>query len=233
MDSDRKLWNQQQQMLQRALRSGDHQQAIELFLKQHAMVHSARLARPRLWSFEDEIWQDATEEIIRRIPPASDHSIAWLFWHMARIEDVTLNLLVAGSPQLLHRGHWLERLQIAACDTGNAMDAAGVAHLSATIDLEALRAYRLAIGRRTREIVRRLQPGELKQKVDAARLQQVMDEGAVVEAARSVVEYWGKRTIAGLLLMPPTRHNLIHLNEAWRIKQKMSGVMASPPGIDF
>ena len=221
MDPNRKLWNQQQQVLQRALsRLDDHQKAIELFLSQHAMLHSAKLVRSRLWSFEDEVWQDTTEEAIRCIPRGCDHSIAWCIWHLARIEDVTMNLLVAGSPQLLHRDDWLKRMGITARDTGNAMDKASVARLSTAIDIEALRAYRLAVGRRTREIVKRLLPEELKQKIDPARLQQVMAEGALVEAASGIADYWGKRTIAGLLLMPPTRHTFLHLNEALRVKQK-------------
>jgi hypothetical protein len=222
MDPNRKLWNQQQQALQHALsHPDDRQKAIELFLSQHAMLHSAKLTRPRLWSFEDEVWQDTTEEMARRIPRGCDHSIAWCIWHLARIEDVTMNLLVAGSPQLAHRDGWLKRMGITARDTGNAMDKASVARLSAAIDIEALRAYRLAVGRRTREIVKRLKPEELKQKVDPARLQRVMAEGAIVEAARGIADYWSKRTIAGLLLMPPTRHNFVHLNEALRIKHKL------------
>ena len=64
MDPNRKLWNQQQQALQRALsRQDDHQKAIELFLNQHAMLHSAKLARSKLWSFEDEVWQGLDEPV--------------------------------------------------------------------------------------------------------------------------------------------------------------------------
>jgi len=100
------------------------------------------------------------------------------------------------------------------------MDKEGVANLSNAIDIEALRAYRLAVGRRTRDIVKQLEPEELKQKVEPSRLQQVMDEGAVVEAASGLVVYWSKRNIAGLLLMPATRHNLVHLNEALQLKRR-------------
>jgi hypothetical protein len=95
-----------------------------------------------------------------------------------------------------------------------------IAQFSAVIDIEALRAYRVAVGRRTQEIVRQLAAEELKQKVDPARLQRVWDEGAVVEAARGIADYWGRRTIAGLLLMPATRHNIVHLNEALQIKRR-------------
>ena len=40
-------------------------------------------------------------------------------------------------------------------------------------------------------------------------------------SAREIVDYWGGLTIAGLVLMPPTRHNFVHLNEALRIRQKL------------
>jgi hypothetical protein len=48
-----------------------------------------------------------------------------------------------------------------------------------------------------------------------------MDEGAVVPAAHGIADYWASRNIAGLLLMPATRHNLIHLNEALRLKMQL------------
>ncbi len=221
MDPNRTLWNQQQQALRRALSNpDDHAKALALFLDQHAMVHPVQLTQSQLWSFDDELWQDLTEEAIRWIPPNGEHSIVWSLWHIARIEDVTMNMLIAHSPQILKRDNWLDRMKITVCDTGNAMDAEAIARLSATIEIKALRAYRLAVGRRTRQIVKRLKPDVVRQKVDPACLPQVMAEGAVVEAARGLSNYWGNLTIAGLLLMPPTRHNFVHLNEALRLKQK-------------
>jgi hypothetical protein len=221
MDANRKSWNLGQQALQRALsRSEDHQKSIKLFLDQHAMVHSAALTRSGLWSFEDEIWRGLTEEGIRCIPPEGDHSIAWIFWHISRIEDVTMNLLVAGDSQVLNGENWLDQMKVSAHNTGNAMNEGEIADLSTRINLSALRAYRWAVGHRTRDIVKHLQPEDLKKKVDPSRLQRIKEEGAVVEAASALLDYWGKRTIAGLLLMPATRHIFIHLNEAERIKQK-------------
>jgi hypothetical protein len=201
------------------MRFNQHDKAIQLFLNQHAMLHSSKMAQTALWSFEDEVLHDMPEVQIRRIPPASEHSVVWLIWHMARCEDITMNLLVAGTPQILHQGNWLKQMRITVCDTGNAMDSTGLVDFSQAIDIEALRSYRLAVGRRTREIVKQLLPADLKQKVESSRMQQVMSEGAVVEAARGIADYWSKRNVAGLLLMPATRHNLIHLNEALRLKR--------------
>ena len=229
MESLRKLLNKQQTELRQVMTSFDqHDKAIRLFLRQHAMLHSSKLvpsategmAQSELWSFEDEILNDMSEEQIRRIPRNCEHSVAWCIWHIARIKDVTMNLLVASSPQVLHRENWLAAIKTRARDTGNAMDEEGMAQLSATIDIEALRAYRVAVGHRTREIVGQLEPKDLKQKVEPDRLQKVLEQGAVVEAAMGIVDYWGKRNIAGLLLMPATRHHIVHLNEALRLKQR-------------
>jgi hypothetical protein len=221
IESHRKLLNKQQTELRRVMTGFDqHDRAIRLFLRQHAMLHSAQMAQTELWSFEDAVLNDMAEERIRRIPRNCEHSVAWCIWHIARIEDVAMNLLVAGRPQILHGDDWLERMRMAVGHTGNAMDEQEVAALSATIDVAALRAYRRAVGRATREIVQQLQPEALKQKVEPSRLQQVLDEGAVVEAASGVVDYWSRRNIAGLLLMPATRHHLTHLNEAYRLKRR-------------
>jgi hypothetical protein len=111
-------------------------------------------------------------------------------------------------------------MKIKVRDTGNTMDTEGVVDLSNKIDIAALRAYRVAVGRGTREIVKQIQPHELKNKVDPARLQRVREEGAVDEEASWLIAYWSKRNIAGFLLMPATRHNLVHLNESLRLKEE-------------
>jgi hypothetical protein len=102
------------------------------------------------------------------------------------------------------------------------MDDRVIATLSPRVDIDALRAYRQSVGRRTREIVRKLKPEELKQKASASRFQRVMDEGALLPEAIGILNYWSKRTIAGLVLMPPTRHNFLDLNETLRIKLRIS-----------
>jgi len=220
MEPNRKRWNVQQKQLRTLLeKSADHKKAIALFLEQHAMTHAAAMA-PSPHSFADEIWADITAAIIRRIPQNCGVSIAWHIWHLARIEDITMNILVAGRDQLLHQDDWRARINAPVEDTGNAMDVGEAAALSAAVDIDVLRAYRIAVGQRTREIVSQLAPDALRQKTDPARLQRIMDEGAVVPEAYGIVEYWGRRTITGLLLMPPTRHNLVHINKALQLKKR-------------
>ncbi|MCP4429101.1 MAG: DinB family protein [Chloroflexi bacterium] len=221
MELFRKSWNKRQKEFRQALLSfSQHQEAIQLGLRQHAQLHSAKVRPSETWSYEDAILDDMTEAELRCVPPKGEHSAAWLIWHLARIEDVALNLLVAGSPQVFDEGDWQAKLKVAVCNTGNAMTREGVASLSSAVDLAALRAYRTAVGRRTQAILQNLQLEELKQKVSPARLEQVMAEGAVVEEASGLIDYWSKRNIAGLLLMPATRHNFVHLNEVLQVKMR-------------
>jgi hypothetical protein len=87
MDPNRKRWNDQQQELQHALaRLDDPAGAIQLFLDHHGGVHSSRLCAGQAWSFEDEALEGLEEANYRMILPGEDHSIAWILWHLARIE---------------------------------------------------------------------------------------------------------------------------------------------------
>ena len=228
MDPNRKHWNENQQKLNRALRealpwsaTGQREQAIELFLQQHAMLHSAKMANTGLWSFEDEVLQNLTNEQIRKTPTGGEHSIAWILFHLARIEDITMNVLIAGTAQLFTRDGWAKKMNADIVHSANKMDDESMEQFNAHINVPALKAYRIAVGKRTRQIVQKLHAEDFKKKVDSARIQKVMSEGAVTKEAVEIINYWSTRTIAGLLLMPATRHNVLHLNEALKIRQKL------------
>jgi hypothetical protein len=150
-----------------------------------------------------------------------EHSIAWVFWHLTRIEDMTMNVLAVGGEQIYERDGWHARLGATARDTGNSMAPGEITALSAALDMDALRDYRLAVGRQTRKMVAGLTFEEITSPVRQERLQRLLDEGAVLPEAAGLLEYWGGLTVAGLLLMPPTRHGLVHINEALKIKKKV------------
>jgi hypothetical protein len=222
MDPSRKLWNERHKQLKQALTKPESStSAIELFLRQHAMVHQAEMSNVGLHSFADEVWEGTSEATIRCVPPKFEHSIAWIIWHIARIEDMTMNGLLAGKTQIFFQDDWLKKLKITESHSGNVvMDDADVTKLSQSIDIYALKTYRLSVGSATRKAVLALTPDDVQQKVSPARLQSLLDNGSVPPEATGLIEYWGNLTIAGLLLMPPTRHCLVHLNEALKIKKK-------------
>lgn len=226
MDPNRRSWNDQHKLLKQALKSADHRiSAVDLFLVQHAMVHSGKLSKLDIFSFEDEIFTNLSLESCRMVPAGTNHSIAWLIWHLARVEDVTMALLVGDAQQTLHKSNWNDRLGVGLLHTGNGMSDREVLEFSEAIDVYYLREYRLAVARETRKIVKKLRQADFKAKVDSSRLQRIRDERAMLPNARGIVDYWGKRTIGGILLMPPTRHCFLHLNEARRIRSKLRGLV--------
>ena len=216
----RKSWSAQQKELRAALADETQQnQAINLFMRQHSVLHSAKVS-PVAWSYEDDLLDDLSEEKWRRILPNGEHSIVWNIWHITRIEDAVMNLLVAGKPQLFNEENWQQRLNAPLVNSGNEIAMADIVQLSELVDIEALREYRTAVGKNTQATVSTLTYADFKQKTDPHRLQQIMAEGVLVPEAKGILDYWSRRTIAGLLLMPPTRHNLVHLNEIDALKQR-------------
>lgn len=222
MNPNHEQYNDRQKELRAIIRLPEEfQNAISLFLNQHAMVHTNEMSGTGLWSFEDEIWQGLSDKAFRTINENGIHSIAWAIWHITRIEDVTMNGLVAGREQVFSSDDWQKRMNTQIIHTGNAMNVEAVSEFSTTIDSGELKAYRMAVGRRTREIVGRLTPEDLTRKVDPLRLERIVPEGWVLPEAGEVINYWSGLDIAGFLLMPPTRHSFIHLNEASQIKTKI------------
>lgn len=223
MDTHRKQWNERQSALREMLeRKSPPRAAIDLFMRQHAAVHARGLSAQAEWYFAEEALSGLNEAQLRALPAGEEHSIVWCLWHLARIEDMTMNGLVAGEDQLAEREGWFEKLSTPLRHSGNAMDVEAVRRFSEEVNVTEVLAYRLAVGRRTEEIAAGLPPERLHDKVDPARLASLLERGAVLPEARGVLDYWGKRDVAGLLLMPPTRHCFVHLNEVERVGRGFS-----------
>lgn len=223
MDNKKELWGSKQKLLRSILLKVDQfEEAITLCLEQHAMVHSSEMSQINSVTFEDELWEGLNETTFRTMPTVKDETIAWSLWHVTRIEDITMSILVADEAQVIHRDNWLEKMNVRVYDTGNSMTDREIIDLSSKINMQELRKYRIAVGRMTREVIQNFQPEDLKRKMQSARLQRVLDEGAVlnVNGANWLIDFWGRKNVAGILLMPITRHHMVHINESMRLKKK-------------
>ncbi|AIQ11981.1 DinB family protein [Paenibacillus durus] len=221
----RKVWNEDhKQLTAMILIPSEHKEAVSLLLRQRALLYADGEEGNASLSYEDLLLKDIREDTLRCYPvrsPDTRNSIVWHLWHSARIEDITMNMLVAGTGQVLDTDGMPQGLNIRFHHSGNEMTEEEMAELSAEIGIEGLLAYRRAVGRRTNEIIATLAPGQFRQKVDAGRIKAVRDQGAVTEKASWLTDYWSGKTIGGLMLMPATRHNFVHLNKAMRIKSKL------------
>jgi hypothetical protein len=123
----------------------------ELFLDQHAAMHSPAVGGNKM-SQAERAFAGLTDEQMRVRPREDLNSLAWLMWHIARAEDIIVNQALAGRPQVFDAA-WMKRLGVSRPDFGIGMTSPEVSELSQQIDVGALREYRDAVGRRTREVV--------------------------------------------------------------------------------
>jgi hypothetical protein len=215
-------WNQQHTLLRELLEAEqDYPLALETFLRLHETVHAAALRTSEHWSIQDEVLNGLASEQMRRIPKGNEHSVVWALWHITRIEDVTLNILLANTAQVFHSGGWKDPLGSPWENVGNEMSAEEIGRLSEAVNLEELMSYRLCVGRRTQEIVRELNFTALREAPAPERLKRIAAEGAVGEEGAWLLEYWGGKPGLNLLMMPATRHPFVHLNEIRRLLPKL------------
>ncbi len=196
------------------------QSAMELALKIHAMTHTGEVSSSPVPTFCDELLDGLEDEDYSIMPTEKDETIAWHLWHIARIEDLVGNLLIAERPQIFS-DEWMERLNISVKDTGNAMTDDEIIGFSKQVKKQELIYYRNAVGRQTCELLKSLTPGDLKRKPSDESLARLISEGGLLEVKKSIwlKKFWGSYTVTGLILLPLTHHHMIHLPDSVRIKE--------------
>ena len=171
------------------------------------------------WSYADRVFQGISERQFRMIPDQEEHSMIWILWHISRIEDLTMNILIINDQQVYYQNEWNAKLNAPIHHTGNVISKTDLRALNHQVDPELLFSYRNAVGRQTRKIVRNLSWEQLNKKPTRECLDRIMSEKALLQEAKVINEYWSRRKIFKLLLMPPTRHLMTHLNEAYNMRR--------------
>lgn len=220
---DFKTWNKYLKELREVILKKDKvDESRSLAMMLHSMVHSSYVSETNEKTFEDELLEDLEDEIFRTSINEKGRTIAYGLWHSSRIEDITMNLLVAGDEQVFNSGNWKEEINTNIIDTGNALSSEEILEFSKNINIQELKNYRIAVGKKTRAIIGNLTNEDMKRKFDKEKLQRIIDEGAVldVEASNWLIDFWGRKNVAGIILMPATRHNMVHINESLSAKRK-------------
>lgn len=180
--------------------------AIGFFLLRYADLHGLLI---------DDLLKGLSEAQLRGRPAPGVNPIAWLLWHMARIEDVGVNRFFVDGAQVLDGG-WPARLGVARRDVGTGMTDAEVDEMTAGVDLAALRAYWDAVTARTLEVVDAQKGSDLDAIVPAERVRRVAGaEGAVAPGVDWLTEFWaGGRSRGWILSQLPFLHVYGHSFEA-------------------
>jgi hypothetical protein len=194
-------------------------EAREIFLTRHAAVHSRQMSPEGWWKVEDTVRSDLAVDELRRRPTPDHNSVAWLVWHMARCEDVAVNTAVRGVPEVLDRDGWPGELGIASRHIGTGATSEEVSTISETINLDALHAYRIAVGRETRHWLSEVDFSTLDTVVTEMDARRAAERGAFGEHGGWVEEHWAAHgsSRSNFLFWLAIEHNWFHLGEMWVI----------------
>nr|WP_308624196.1 DinB family protein [uncultured Eisenbergiella sp.] len=206
--------------LNRIIRNKDKlPEAKKLFLEIHEKLFPSEMTGGSETQV-DGLFRDLTDREYAIMPSSKDETIGWAVWHIARIEDLTMNMLVGRREQIFNQD-WKQRIQVSVTDTGNAMQDEEIMALSKEMNTPELLKYRCEVGRRTRSLVQSLTPEDMRRNTAEEDLDRILEAGGVTRQEESfwLLDFWGKKDVAGLLLMPPTRHVMLHLNDCFRWKE--------------
>lgn len=183
---------------------------IDMFLEFHQNLSKDR--------YIERLFDKLSEEQLRTRPYSSVNSIAWLLWHMARVEDAGVNRLVVAQPQVFDEGNWGKRMNVAIRHHGTGMTDPEVTDLSQRIDIAALRAYLEAVRTKTATVVKSLPLEQLDERNNLTYLHQVLFEEGMLNPAKA----WGdslpyQAPKGELLIHFGMTHNYGHTYEAFTI----------------
>ena len=172
--------------------------------------------------------EELTREDFNAIPFINSdgyHSktIAYSIWHIFRIEDIVAHTLIAGDDQVFFSGNYQQRIHSPIITTGNELVKEQIADFSKQLDLEELYAYTAEVKASTEKILEDLPYSMLKQKPSAERKETLKSLKTVStdEAAYWLIDYWCGKDIRGLIQMPFSRHWIMHIEAALRIRDKI------------
>jgi hypothetical protein len=177
----------------------------QLFLQRYDALYNFWLAG---------MWDNIPAELMRQRPHPRVNSIAWIMWHLTRVEDAGLNRFVVDGTQVLDEGRWMQRINIPWRHNGNEMTLAEVDELSQRVDLQALRDYSNAVQARTRQIMGQLDPNSLDAIMEADRLRVILvDEGLAHSQAEGLLQNYLGWTKGKCLMNFGLTHPFQHVGE--------------------
>lgn len=223
MDVISSSWSNRHKELNKVIRKTEYfDKVIEMILNLHKELHTSKVSISEDKNTLDTLFENLQQNEFTIMPTSKDETIAWAIWHIARIEDLTMNMLLKNDAQIFDE-FWKKRIHSPISDTGNAMSDDEIMKFSKQVHIDELLNYRDAVGIRSQEIIKKLKSDDLKRKISPGDTSRILQEGGVTEQADSIwlLDFWGRKDVAGIILMPLTRHQTLHLNDCYKWKENI------------
>lgn len=152
-------------------------------------------------------------------PGGQGNSIAWVIWHMARTEDVTIHAICRGQPQILLRDNWTERIGIDDLRQGTGFSDDEVAGFTEKVNVDEIDGYWQAVRAETEAWLEKLKAEELDQETLMENAQAVKEKAP--DIPDGLIQLWGGRPVGFLLRISVLWHHMQHLGELQSIRGRM------------
>ena len=211
-------WSDKNRLAQSKLKKATFYDGINEFLKLREMLMQEMLSWKKLLSSDDY-------SAIPFINADGYHSktVAYSIWHIIRIEDIVVNSLIRRKKEVLYENNFDKKIGADIITTGNELVKQEIAEFSKKLNIEALYEYALSVKASTDEWLKSIHYEDIKKKFGDDDKQRISELGVVSddESAVWLIDYWCNKDISGLIKMPLSRHWIMHIEAANRIKEKL------------
>ncbi|MDO4501478.1 MAG: phage head-tail adapter protein [Erysipelotrichaceae bacterium] len=150
-------------------------------------------------------------------------SIAYSIWHIMRIEDIVVNTLIRNDEEILFKEDFNNKIKSPIITTGNELIKEEIREFSRKLDIDALYAYAYQVKETSDKWLRSISYDDLKRRFTDEDKERIKNLNVVSksEAANWLIDYWCSKDVAGLIKMPLSRHWVMHVEAALRIRNKL------------
>ena len=150
-------------------------------------------------------------------------TLAYSIWHIYRIEDIVAHEIIMEDEQVLFKKNYLKKTASPIITTGNELEGEEIAEFSKMLNVKELYLYANAVKDSGNEFLKKLSYKDLKRKFTDETKKKLVKTKCVstVENAVWLIDYWCNKDIKGLILMPFSRHWIMHIEAMRRIKDKL------------
>lgn len=220
-----KEWSEKNKNMQSLLKKATFSEGIEELIN----LRSILMDEVNSWKYEVEP-EDYSKMPFMNAEGYHSKTIAYSIWHIARIEDIVVNSLIRDKEEVLFTGGFIDRIKSSIITTGNELKKKEISVFSKSLDLATLFKYIAAVKDNTDEWLRQITYDNLKvifSDEDKKRLQS-KNVVSTDKDAYWLIDYWCKKDVKGLIKMPLSRHWIIHIEAAIKIKDKLEKINNTP-----
>lgn len=164
------------------------------------------------------------DNLFKELNDYKNENIIWNLWHIMRIEDLIVNILICEKESILNE-KLKNELNISITDTGNSLTKKEIKKFAKNINIKKLKYYSDKIKKNTINLIKRLKAEDIKRKINKINLEKIINGCGVTKDNLWLIDYWGKKDITGLLLMPLSRHIIVHLNQYYKYIETKSKII--------